>query len=165
MTYQIRQASLEDGEELLDLWHGFTDHLSKHDDRYAHKESADDRWLQYFENQLVDSKYGTVIVAEHEDSGELVGVLEARIMGNHPIFRLQDHGYINGHYVAEAHRDNGVGAALLEEVHEWFDQSEKDVDFYRVDVMHGDESAEAFYESNDFEPVEHVFERATDREQ
>lgn len=165
MTYEIREATLDDGEELLELWHGFTDHLSKHDDRYEHKESADDRWLQYFENQLIDSKYGTVIVAEDEASDELVGVLEARIMGNHPIFRLQDHGYINGHFVAQEHRDSGVGSALLDEVHDWFTDSSKDIDFYRVDVIHGDEYSETFYETNGFEPVEHVFERSTDREQ
>lgn len=165
MTYEIRQATLDDGEELLELWHGFTDHLSKHDDRYEHKENADDRWLQYFENQLIDSKYGTVIVAEDEASDELVGVLEARIMGNHPIFRLQDHGYINGHFVAQEHRDSGVGSALLDEVHDWFTESSKDIDFYRVDVIHGDEYSETFYETNGFEPVEHVFERSTDQEQ
>lgn len=165
MTYEIRQASIDDGEALLDLWHGFTEHLSEYDDRYKHKESADERWLQYFENQLVDSKYGTVIVAEHEETGELVGVLEARIMGNHPIFQLQDHGYINGHFVAEDHRNNGVGSAMLEAVHEWFSQSEREVDFYRVDVIHGDARSEEFYQAEGFEPVEHVYEKESNREQ
>jgi GNAT superfamily N-acetyltransferase len=164
MTYEIREATMDDGAELLDLWHGFTSHLSKYDDRYEHKEDADDRWLKYFENQLVDSKYGTVIVAEHEEAGDLVGVLEARITGNHPIFRLQNHGYINGHFVSEDHRGNGLGAALLDEVHEWFKQSPKEIDFYRVDVIHGDERSEGFYKANGFEPVEHVFERPTDQE-
>lgn len=160
MTYDVREATIDDGENLLELWHGFTDHLSKHDDRYRHKESADDRWLQYFENQLVDSKYGTVFVAEAEESGELVGVLEARIMGNHPIFRLQDHGYINGHFVRDDYRGEGVGTALLEAVHEWFGQSDREIDFYRVDVIQGDDDSTGFYESNEFEPVEHVFEKS-----
>lgn len=163
MTYEIRHATIDDGEELLALWHGFTEHLSEYDDRYRHNESADERWLKYFENQLVDSKYGTVVVAEDEESGELVGVLEARVMGNHPIFRLQNHGYINGHFVTEEHRGEGVGNALLEVAHEWFTDSPKDVDFYRVDVIHGDEESQEFYESQNFEPVEHVFERDTDQ--
>lgn len=163
MTYSIRHATAADGEELLDLWHGFTEHLSEYDDRYQHNESADERWLQYFENQLLDSEYGTVVVAEHEESGALVGVLEARVMGNHPIFRLQNHGYINGHFVSEEHRGEGVGKAMLETAHTWFTNSSKDVDFYRVDVIHGDEDSEAFYQSEGFEPVEHVYERSTDQ--
>ena len=164
MSYTIRQATSEEGEELLDLWHGFTGHLSEHDDRYEHTEGADERWIQYFENQLVDSRYGTVIVAEHEASGELVGVLEARITGNHPIFRLRNHGYINGHYVRPDHRGNDIGAALLDRVHEWFTDSSKDIDFYRVDVIHGDDYAAEFYRANGFLPVEHVYEHATDGE-
>lgn len=164
MTYEIREATIDDGAELLNLWHGFTGHLSNHDDRYEHKEDADDRWLKYFENQLVDSKYGNVIVAEHEQTSDLVGVLEARITGNHPIFRLQNHGYINGHFITKAHRGNGLGAALLERVHRWFEQSPKDVNFYRVDVIHGDEQSGGFYEANGFDPVEHVYERSIAQE-
>lgn len=160
MTYDLRHGTVDDGEEILELWHGFTEHLSKYDDRYQHKEDADDRWLQYFENQLVDSKYGTVIVAEHEETGELIGVLEARVMGDHPIFRLKDHGYINGHYVREDHWNEGVGKALIEEAHDWFADSPRDIDFYRIDVVDGDEKAAEVYERLGFEPVEHVFERS-----
>lgn len=162
MTYEVRQATLDDGEDLIELWHGFTEHLSQYDDRYRHKEDADDRWLQYFENQLVDSKYGIVIVAEDEDTGELVGALEARVMGDHPIFRLQDHGYINGHYVEPEHQGEGVGSALLEEAHDWFAGPPHEVDFYRIDVMEADDEAANVYEGLGFEPVEHVYERSTE---
>lgn len=162
MSYEVRYATEEDGEELLALWHGFTDHLSEFDERYRHNERADERWLDYFKNQLVDSMYGTVVVAKHEPSEELVGVLEARIMGNHPIFRLRNHGYINGHFVEESHRGEGVGSAMLDLAHEWFEGSEKEVDFYRVDVLHGDEDSETFYLEQGFEPVEHVYERRVD---
>lgn len=162
MSYDVRYATEEDGEELVGLWHGFTDHLSEFDERYLHNERADERWLEYFDSQLVDSKYGAVVVAEHEPTGELVGVLEARVMGNHPIFRLRNHGYINGHYVVAEHRGEGVGSAMLELAHEWFERSEKDVDFYRVDVLHGDEGSESFYLDHGFTPVEHVYERTID---
>ncbi|MDY6764825.1 MAG: GNAT family N-acetyltransferase, partial [Halobacteria archaeon] len=113
MEFEIRHATLDDGEDLLNLWHGFTDHLSEYDERYKHKESADERWLDYFSNQLVDSKYGTVIVAE--GNGKILGVLEARVMGNHPIFRLKNHGKITGHYVREGYRRQGIGSAMIEE--------------------------------------------------
>ncbi|WP_135822268.1 GNAT family N-acetyltransferase [Halostella litorea] len=160
MAYEVRHATSDDGEDLIELWHGFTDHLSKYDDRYQHKEDADERWLSYFENQLVDSKYGTVVVAEEESTGDLVGVLEARVMGDHPIFRLQDHGYINGHYVEAEHRGEGVGKALLEKADEWFAGPPHEVEFYRIDVLEGDEEAPALYEDLGFEPVEHVYEKA-----
>ncbi|WP_281195657.1 GNAT family N-acetyltransferase [Halorubrum sp. F4] len=158
MAYEVRHATSEDAEELIELWHGFTDHLSEYDDRYRHKENADERWIRYFENQLVDSKYGTVVVAEAESSGELIGVLEARVMGDHPIFRLQDHGYINGHYVEPDHRGQGVGKALLEAAEEWFAGPPHEVEFFRIDVLEGDDEAAALYDELGFEPVEHVYE-------
>lgn len=162
MDWTVRQAGADDAPALLELWHGFTDHLSEYDERYTHKESADDRWLDYFEGQLLDSKYGTVFVAINEDTGDPIGVLEARVMGNHPIFRLENHGYIKGHFVPEQYQGHGIGQALLEAAHEWFTEPPREVDFYRVDVIDGDGAAAAFYEDADFVPVEHTWERRVD---
>lgn len=157
MEYDVRHAVADDGEELLALWHGFTDYLSTFDDKYRHRENADERWLHYFENQLLDSKYGTVVVAEGPDG--LLGALECRVMGNHPIFQLENHGFIHGHYVREAYRGEGVGTALLETAEEWFAEDPRDVDFYRVRVMPGDEQAAQLYRNAGFEPVEHIYEK------
>lgn len=159
MDYEVRQAAIDDGDELLELWHGFTSYLSQYDDRYAHKDSADSRWLSYFENQLVDSKYGTVFVAEHAETGQLIGVLEARVTGDHPIFRLSDHGYINGLFVREQHRGQGVGEQLLEAAADWFRDNPKDVSYYRIDVLDGDDAARQIIEDYGLEPVEHVYEQ------
>lgn len=157
MEVDIRHATADDGEDLLKLWHGYTDQLSQFDDRYLHKEDADERWLQYFQNQLVDSKYGTVLVA---DAGEeLVGVLEARITGDHPIFRISDHGIINGLYVLEGYRGEGIQEGLVDGAVEWFADVDRDVEFCRVDVLEGNESAYSLYEDLGFEPVEHTYER------
>jgi GNAT superfamily N-acetyltransferase len=158
MDYEVRQAAIDDGDELLELWHGFTSYLSQYDDRYAHKDSADSRWLSYFENQLVDSKYGTVFVAEHAETDQLIGVLEARVTGDHPIFRLSDHGYINGLFVREQHRGQGVGEQLLEAAADWFRDNPKDVSYYRIDVLDGDDAARQVIEDYGLEPVEHVYE-------
>lgn len=161
MEFEVRHAVPEDGEELLAIWHGFTDYLSTYDEKYLHRESADDRWLNYFEDQLVDSKYGTVVVAEGED-GTLQGALECRVMGNHPIFQLENHGFINGHYVLEPYRGQGVGTALLEAAETWFVEEAREVSFYRVRVMPGDEQAAEMYRNAGFEPVEHIYEKALD---
>lgn len=157
MDVDIRHADVEDGESLLDLWHAFTAHLASFDERYRHRESANERWLRYFENQLVDAKYGTVIVAEAD--GKIVGALEARVTGGHPIFRLEDHGSINGYYILEEYRDSAIGNDLLGEAIDWFQADPRDVSFCRVDVLDGDETYAADYEALGFEPVEHVYER------
>lgn len=159
MDYEVRQAAVDDGEEILELWHGFTSYLSEYDDRYAHKEDADERWLSYFENQLLGSKYGAVFVAEHGESGDLIGVLEARIMGDHPIFRLSDHGYVNGLFVREDYRGDGLGDELLSAAAEWFRNNPRDVDFYRIDVLEGDTDGQEVLEAYGLEPVERVYEQ------
>lgn len=156
MDMEIRHAERADGDELLELWHGFTDHLSQYDDRYTHSDDADERWLTYFENQLLGAKYGTVLVADAGD--ELAGVLEARVTGAHPIFRIPDHGKINGLYVVEDYRGEGIGQALVNEALEWFTQPARDVDSCRINLLEGDEMAETIYTEMGFEPVEHTYE-------
>ena len=157
MDADIRHAEVEDGEALLELWHAYTAHLAEFDERYRHREEADDRWLRYFENQLVDAKYGTVVVADA--GGELVGALEARVTGGHPIFRLADHGSINGFYIREDHRDGDLARRLLEEAVAWFQGTERGVTFCRVDVLEGDDAFVSDFRELGFEPVEHVYEK------
>lgn len=156
MDVEIRHAEAGDGEAILALWHGFTAHLSEFDERYQHRGTADERWLSYFENQLVGAKYGTVIVADAGD--ELVGVLEARVTGGHPIFRLADHGVINGYFIREEYRERGIGRRLLEEAIDWFRSRDRELSFCRVDVLDGDETSAADYAELGFSPVEHVYE-------
>jgi GNAT superfamily N-acetyltransferase len=159
MDFETRHASEADGEEILDLWHGFTAHLSQYDERYGHTDQADERWLRYFENQLLDAKYGTVLLAEAADVDEFLGVLEARVMGDHPIFRLPNHGYINGLFVREPYRGEGVASALLDAAADWFREEPRGVGYYRIDVLPGDEEAATKLESHGLEPVEYVYEQ------
>lgn len=156
MDVTVREAKVEDGDEILDLWHEFTSHLSQFNERYRPRESADEHWLSYFENQLVDSKYSTVLLARSED--EYVGVLEIRVVGEHPIFQLGRHAEIHGMYVREHARGKGVGESLLEAAESWLDAEPRNIDFYRVDVVEGDEEAAAALQELGLDPVEHTFE-------
>jgi GNAT superfamily N-acetyltransferase len=161
MDITIREATLEEGDGLLNLWYEFTDHLSEFNDRYAAKEGADEHWLSYFENQLVDSKYSAVLLAETGD-GEYVGVLEVRIVGEHPIFQLERHGQIHGMYVREHARGEGVGRALLDAATSWLSEDPRDVDFYRIDAIEGDDEATAALRELELVPVKHTFEGRVD---
>lgn len=100
------------------------------------------------------------MVAEIE--GNLVGVLEARVMGNHPIFRLENHGHIHGHYVIEEHRGQGIGSALLDEAADWFASPPREVKFFRITVAEENEVSEEVYRAKGYSPVEHVYESRLD---
>jgi GNAT superfamily N-acetyltransferase len=80
-------------------------------------------------------------------------------MGDHPIFRLANHGYINGMYVREEYRRKGIASRLLDAAAEWFTEEPRDVGFYRIDVLAGEEDAAAMLESHGLEPVEYVYEQ------
>ncbi|QLG63906.1 GNAT family N-acetyltransferase [Halorarum salinum] len=157
MELTVREATIEDGEGLLDLWHGFTSHLAEFNDRYEAKEGADEHWLSYFENQLIDSKYSTVLLAV--DGGEeYVGVLEVRIVGEHPIFQLDRHGKIHGLFVREDARGDGVGRALLDAAEAWLSEEPRGVGFYRIDAVEGDEEARDAFRELGLDPMKHTFE-------
>jgi GNAT superfamily N-acetyltransferase len=157
MPVTVREATVEDGEEILDLWYAFTGHLAEFNERYRAREGADEHWLSYFEDQLVDSKYSTVLLAENDD-GEHVGVLEIRVVGEHPIFQLGRHAEIHGLYVREHARGEGVGEALLDKAEDWMRDDPRGVDFYRVDVVEGDEESEGALRELGLEPVKETFE-------
>ena len=157
MKTTVHEATREEGGRILDLWNAFTDHLSEFNDRYRAREGTDDHWLSYFENQVVDSQYSTVLIAENESS-EPVGVLEIRIVGEHPIFQLDRHAEIQGVFVREEARGEGVGEALLEAAAEWMRQDPRNVEFYRVDVIEGDEVAKQAFKEIGLEPVKQTYE-------
>lgn len=157
MELTVREATTEDGQEILDLWHDFTSHLSEFNERYEPRESAEEHWLSYFENQLIDSKYSTVLLAKNGDD-EYVGVLEIRIVGEHPIFQLGRHAEIHGMFVREEARGEGVGQALLDTAESWLSEDPRNVDFYRIDAVEGDDEASAALQELGLVPVKHTFE-------
>lgn len=169
----VREAEAGDGENLLPLWRDFTAHLSTYNERYAPKEGAEERWLSYFENQLLGSAYSVVLVAEDagydgagagevdgtdDGAGEYLGVLEARIVGEHPIFRLGRHGQIYGLYVREDVRNRGVGRTLIEAAESWFGAEPREVEFYRIETVEGDDASGQALEELDLVPVSLTYE-------
>lgn len=72
------------------------------------------------------------------------------------MFKFGQYGYAYGHYVHEAHRDEGIGTALPEAAERWF--TEKDLLFWRIDVLH-DESAAEVYKEHGMRPMETVHEK------
>lgn len=155
MPVTVRHARPEDADQIVDLWRGFVDFLSPQDDRYEAREGAYEKWRDYFLNRMVDSEHATVLVAE--DEGELVGVVEARVTGGHPVFKVSRHGRLFGHFVKEGHRGKGVGQMLITGAEAWFE--DKDLPYYRVSVLSWLPEVKEAYEDAGMEHAEWIMEK------
>jgi ribosomal protein S18 acetylase RimI-like enzyme len=150
----VRTATEDDAEAIMSLWNGYAETLADYDERFTIEDGGREKWQSYFTNSLVESSRGDILLAEVD--GEIVGALEARIIGGHPVFNFGKHGQVYGHYVDESMRGRGVGRALLEAAEEWF--QEREMPFWRVDVLHGIEE-EALYDSVGMRPMEVTYEK------
>lgn len=158
MSVTVREARAEDADEILDLWRGFVDFLAPRDDRYDAREGAYEKWRSYFVNRMVDSEHATVLVAERD--GSLVGAVEARVTGGHPVFKVSKHGRLYGHFVQEDHRGEGIGSDLVEAAEAWFE--DKGLPYYRVSVLSWLPEVKEAYEDSGMEHVEWVMEKFLD---
>ncbi|WP_255191429.1 GNAT family N-acetyltransferase [Natronobeatus ordinarius] len=150
----VRKATAEDAPAIRELWDGYAAVLADYDERFEVDAEGRERWQGYFTNSLVESSRGDVLLAERD--GRVVGALEVRVIGGHPVFKFGQHGYVYGHYVHPDHRGEGIGTALLEAAEAWF--RERELPFWRYDVLHG-EPEEAFYEGYGMRPMETVYEK------
>lgn len=163
---RVRVATEDDADPVEGLWNAYAAVLAGYDDRYRIEEGGRDRWRAYFTNSLVNSSRGDVLLAERqgvsdgddgdEGDGEVMGVVEVRVGGGHPVFKFGQHGRVYGHFVDPEYRRQGVGTALIEAAEAWF--RERDLPFYRYDVLHGVEEA-VLYEELGMEPMEVVYEK------
>ncbi|MDX1612514.1 MAG: GNAT family N-acetyltransferase [Candidatus Thermoplasmatota archaeon] len=152
----IRRARAEDADEIVDLWKGFVSFLSPEDPRYDARPGAYDKWREYFLKRMVDSAHAALFVAEDSQDG-LVGVIECRIMGGHPVFKVSKHGQLFGHFVREGHRAKGIGAQLIEAAETWF--REQDLPYYRINVLAFLPEVKRAYEEQGMTQAEWVMEK------
>lgn len=150
----VRTAGPDDAEEIMSLWNGYADTLIDFDERFEIAEGGREKWQSYFTTSLVNSSRGDILLAERD--GDAIGALEARVIGGHPVFNFGKHGMVYGHYVHPEYRGEGVGRALLEAAEEWFQN--KDMPFWRIEVLHGVEEEE-LYEEFGMKPMEVTYEK------
>ncbi len=153
----IRQATVDDAQAIVDLWKGFVEFLSPQDPRYEAREGAYEKWHKYFQNRMAGSEHATVIVAEDDASGELVGVIEARVTGGHPVFKVSKHGHLYGHFVVEDRRGEGIGEELIQAAEAWF--RDKQLPYYRVSVLSWLPEVKQAYEDAGMEHAEWIMEK------
>lgn len=98
---------------------------------------------------------------ENEDADYLVADLHGDLVGfvsvkqashpEYPLFRPRDFVLINDAFVAQAHRSQGIGAALFEEATRW--AGARGLRYVRATVLAANESAHAFYLGLGFLPL------------
>jgi GNAT superfamily N-acetyltransferase len=149
----IRTAGPDDVEEITSLWDDYADTLVDYDERFEIEEGGREKWEGYFTNSLVNSSRGDVLLAERGEA--VIGALEVRVVGGHPVFKFGKHGMVYGHYVHPEYRGEGVGRALLEAAEEWFD--DREMPFWRIEVLHGVDEEELYREYG-MKPMEVIYE-------
>jgi len=152
---RVRLARPEDADAIVALWKAYVAELEPHDPRYGAQEDAYDRWRDYFLKRLVNSSQAAILVAA--DGARLVGVIECRIVGGHPVFKVGTHGQFFGHYVLPAHRGEGLGRALVDAAEEWF--RGKGLPYYRVVLLDHFQPLAALYESAGMRRCECTYEK------
>ncbi len=152
---EVRPARAEDVDGIVELWKGFVGFLAPEDPRYEAREGAYEKWRDYFLNRMLDSEHATLFVA---DAGQgLVGVVECRVTGGHPVFKVSKHGRLFGHFVQEGHRGQGIGRRLVEAAEAWF--RDKDLPYYRVSVLSWLPEVKAAYEEIGMDHAEWILEK------
>ena len=154
-AFAVRPATKDDADAIIELWKGYVAFLSPRDPRYEARPGAYDKWRTYFLNRMVNSEHAALFVAEADD--QLVGIIEARVTGGHPVFKVDMHGHLYGHFVVEAWRGQGVGAALIQAAEAWFGQ--KGLSAYRVAVLSWLPEVKAAYEATGLEHAEWIMEK------
>lgn len=153
--FEVRRARDADADAIVELWKGFVSFLAPRDPRYEARPGAYEKWRDYFRKRMVNSEHAAVFVAEAD--GELVGVIEARVTGSHPVFKVDTHGHLYGHFVTEAWRAKGVGEALVAAGEAWF--RDKGLPYYRVSVLSWLPGVKKAYEAMDMDHAEWIMER------
>jgi GNAT superfamily N-acetyltransferase len=110
---EIRNATKEDLDEIVELWKEFMDfHRDK--DRDGHKKFKD------FLSENLDDPDWLVMVAIEADRP--VGYLMATVLEYPPVFETKRHGFVQDVAVTEVARRHGVASALFEWAERWFRQ-------------------------------------------
>jgi len=140
----IRTATLDDLDILLDFERGIMafertiDVTIKDGDAHYYDLAA-----------LIGSPDAKVVVAEQD--GELIGSGYAHIIESKSYLKHQRHAHMGFMYVKPGHRGKGVNQRIMEALQQWV--LSKNVNEFRLEVYHNNESAIKAYKKVGFMPL------------
>jgi len=116
---QIRRATIEDLEAVLDLWDEMMELHARLDARFQPEVNARELFGETLREWMVDdSRRVLVATADGQVMGYTIGV----VAENPPIFKMRYYGHVSDICVAPEWRRQGVGCRLFAALRKWFRQ-------------------------------------------
>lgn len=147
ITIRIRKATLEDLDEIVELWGQMMAEHARNDPRVRLAEGALPAYRTYAGYHLV---HGDSCVRVAETQGGLVGFCLLTICRNLPMFLPPRYGYLSDLVVDKAWRRQHIGRRLVEESAEWLRQ--RNVRSVQLQYYSFNRAGEAFWQAMGFEP-------------
>ena len=144
----IRQAKLQDVQEVLHLWKSLMDEHMPLDGRFVLSEDALGRWRNDLWHWIEDPVH-RVLVAEEE--GRLVGFLHAFLWHDMPLFEQRQEVYLEDLYLDPSFRGQGHGKRMYEMLVSW--AGEHDAQAIRLSTLAANPKSNAFWVHMGFEPI------------
>ena len=144
--FTIRPGRREDAAEAARLWMQSAKEHTAHDQIYATAPGAE-RVMRRFLADLAGSSHSFLFVAE---TGT-VGFISGELREGSPAFRQKTWASVDDVFVEQAHRNLGVGRALLASVEEW--AKERGAHGISLQVAAANKRGRKFYEELGFREI------------
>lgn len=149
---QIREATLDDLEILLDLWTEFSNYLNQVEpDFFQPKANAKEIYRQILNSQLIDD-HVLVVIAFFD--GTPIGYHITSICYPKQVFIQEPYGHISDLYLKAEYRGEKLGQRLVDFSLKWLESNQ--ISKVSVKPFLSKSQAISFWQKNDFKPYEVV---------
>ncbi len=108
--------------------------------------------FEKFVRENIASDDSLVLVAT--DSGKVIGFSLVFISNHPPVLKSEKYGFIDDVAVRSGYRRMGVGTAMLNKIHEWFES--KDITRIELNVVPNNIEGYSFWGKNGFRDFRHT---------
>jgi len=156
MVVKVRSLEEDDIDGICSLWEQFAAMREEMTELPILNEDAADYFFGYATG-LLQRKDTLTLVAQDEESGELVGYMVAQKQRRPPIYAHTRVAYLSDAYVADSHRKQGILARFVEELHAWCKR--ESITAIDVQIFEGNNIAQDVYRKLGFNDYRIVFRR------
>ncbi len=118
MEATIRKARFEDIDRIVELWMEMMRAHQRFEPRLILAANAAGEYRKFVSHYIAHAD-SSIYVAERNNN-EVVGYCLAFISQNLPMFEPETYGFISDLVVTEKQKRQGIGAALISQVKQWF---------------------------------------------